>query len=785
MKLGFSIFLAVFVLWPFSSASGSVRAPIVVASPDDSWIWVQAGGGWSLAPNRTYSIAFTPNDPQYSLQWNFTTIGMASAWSADSVAPVYGGDPGVVVAVVDTGLAYESFGGYVVAPEIAGAAVWTNSGEIADGIDNDANGYVDDLHGWDFVNADAHPNDDHGHGTHVAGTIGGATDNGIATAGIAFASRLMPLKALSASGLGTTATLVQAVNYAVANGADIINLSLGGQDPDPVLEQALSAAVAQGLTVIAAAGNDGDGSINYPARYASTIAVGATQYDDARAPYSDSGPELDLVAPGGNLNLDQNSDGQPDGILQQTCTSTACNSFGSFWYTGTSQAAAHVSGVAALLAACGAPPGAIRTILDSTAVDLGAAGRDDQYGAGRINAAAAVQAAGCQSTAPAAPQGLVARSFADGPTLRQFDPYPYRAPVFQWGGLAGMTYRVSWGKTTSTPVPQTQTATTFTGSISTPGTYRLSITAVDAVGRSSPTVTFVYRFHQPALVIAQRTPNIGVRLYTPAPALIRHWPSGLGEAPVLAAGGRLGVGNELRLAIMGSQAGTSLKVKNTLGQDRLRMTPFGANFSGSISATIVRHRDGRSWIVAATRQGGASLRWHDPAGTLVRRQTIYATYRDGLNLASGDLDGDGTDELVVTMRRGHEVRVYDWQGRRLRVLTPLGAAYSGGWLPATGDRTGDGADEILLVPNAGGTAIPVFIIAGSGQVVDTWRVRLGRYSGPIVTAATDGDGDGVDELYIIPARGNVTLYEYELNGVRNKATAIRSDGFGAWLTALE
>jgi subtilisin family serine protease len=245
--------------------------------------------------------------------------------------------------------------------------------------------------GWDFVNQDAHPNDDNGHGTHVTGTIAQTTNNGIGVAGVAFDTTIMPIKVLNAAGSGTYQWIADGIYFAVDNGADIISMSLGGSSSSTTLEAAVAYAYNNGVVVIAASGNN-NGAVGYPAAYDNyVIAVGATQYDETRAPYSNYGSSLDIVAPGGNTGVDQNGDGYPDGVLQNTFSPTPVD-WGFWFYQGTSMATPHVSGVAALLLARNSTltPDDIRDVLQSTADDLGVAGRDNTFGYGLVNAKAAL-----------------------------------------------------------------------------------------------------------------------------------------------------------------------------------------------------------------------------------------------------------------------------------------------------------------------------------------------------------------------------------------------------------
>lgn len=330
-------------------------------------------------PNYIARITMTPNDPYYRFQWHLDNpayggINMEEAWEITK------GNPSVIVAVLDTGVAYEDytqtvFGRtrrYYRAPDLA------NTKFVA---------------GYDFINNDNHPNDDNGHGTHVTGTIAQSTNNGIGVAGIAPNCSIMPIKVLSSSGSGPYSAISDGIRWAADNGAKVINLSLGGSQPSITLENALSYAYGKGVTIVCAAGNEGQPTLLYPAAYdAYCIAVGAIRYDEIRAYYSNYSNSLDLVAPGGDLNVDQNGDGYGDGVLQQTF-SGSYNNWGYWFYQGTSMATPHVSGVAALLISAGVAttPDLIRHVLQSTAKDLGPPGFDPEYGWGRVDALAALR----------------------------------------------------------------------------------------------------------------------------------------------------------------------------------------------------------------------------------------------------------------------------------------------------------------------------------------------------------------------------------------------------------
>ncbi len=339
----------------------------------------------------------TPNDTNYSYQWHLrATEGGMWADLAWDLAPNRG--QGVVVAVIDTGVAYEDFnsqlGGapqtFHIAPDLATTPF---------------------VAPWDFNNNDAHPNDDHGHGSHVAGTISQDTNNAYGVAGVARNSTVMPLKVLDYTGNGFDDDIVEAIYHAVNNGTDVINMSLGfpgtgGPDANGVacteiagLNTALDYAHDNGVVLVAAAGNDG-GIVSCPAAHPQVISVGATRFDGQVTFYSNNGSALDISAPGGDPYVDQNGDGYGDGVLQESFCYDASillqfNLYGSFcnvFQSGTSMASPHVAGTAALLLGenPALTPDEVRSYLETTARDYGTAGWDGSYGWGALDAAGAL-----------------------------------------------------------------------------------------------------------------------------------------------------------------------------------------------------------------------------------------------------------------------------------------------------------------------------------------------------------------------------------------------------------
>ena len=330
-------------------------------------------------PNYVLSIDSIPDDPRFGELWGLHNTGQSGGTAdADIDAPeawdVTTGSRSVVVAVIDTGVDYNH-------PDLA-ANIWVNAAELngSPNRDDDRNGYVDDVHGYDFVNNDASPLDDQGHGTHLAGTIGAAGNNGVGVAGINWQVQIMPLKFLDGSGSGTTSDAIKAIEYAVANGATISNNSWGGDPYSQALYDAIRNARNAGHIFVTAAGNNGsnnDQSPFYPAGYEldNVISVAATDRNDRLASFSNYGAAtVDLAAPGVD-------------ILSTKPNNAYATS------SGTSMATPHVAGVVALVR--GQHPEltyreVIQQVLNS--VDYVPALEGRTITAGRLNAARAVGA---------------------------------------------------------------------------------------------------------------------------------------------------------------------------------------------------------------------------------------------------------------------------------------------------------------------------------------------------------------------------------------------------------
>lgn len=360
---------------------------------------------------KAHAAGFIPNDPGRArvaggwsaMQWNFAGpfgVNATDAWQhlIDDGAP---GGRGVIVAVLDTGVAYAARGKFLKSPDLSKSQF---------------------IRGYDFVGHDAYANDRNGHGTHVASTIAEATDNGYGLTGLAYGATIMPVRVLDDHGEGDASNIAAGVRFAVRHGARVINLSLefssdvtASQIPE--LVDALDYAHRKGVFLVGASGNEAHSSVAYPARARYVVSVGSTTEHGCLSDFSNQGSGLDIVAPGGGA--DAIIDGDPNcrpqdppgrDIFQVTLQGGPHNRrFGiPSGYEGTSMAAPHVAAAAALVIASrvlGAhpTPGAIEQQLKQTARDLGAPGPDTTYGSGLLDAAAATLPVQPSPGAPAAP----------------------------------------------------------------------------------------------------------------------------------------------------------------------------------------------------------------------------------------------------------------------------------------------------------------------------------------------------------------------------------------------
>jgi subtilisin family serine protease len=335
-------------VWQVAPQTKTPASALVDLQNAPGVLWVE--------PNQwVHATQVIPNDNFFQAQQeNLRVIGLPEAWS-------YTTGLDLPLAIIDSGIDLDH-------PDLKNK-LWQNPGEIPGNLlDDDQNGFVDDLNGWDFVNDDAVPQDDNSHGSHVAGIAAAETNNVIGIAGVSWGARIMAIKALNQNGDGSWFDVASAILYAADMGGRIINMSFGAADSSLTIEAAVQYATNRDCLLIASAGNGG-GAVLYPAALPEVMAIAATDNLDLPWSYSNRGPEIELAAPGVHI--------------------ISTNATGSYIFLdGTSMSAPHVSGVAALLWSLkpGYTAQQIRGVLISSAKDVWSSGWDWLTGWGRLDA---------------------------------------------------------------------------------------------------------------------------------------------------------------------------------------------------------------------------------------------------------------------------------------------------------------------------------------------------------------------------------------------------------------
>ncbi len=362
---------------PPGSSTGSIRHPKIRTIEQDALIHPAASGP----------------DPLLPQQYGLANVQASAAWAVSTGV-------GTIVAVIDSGIQLDH-------PDLA-SQLWVNPGEIpGNGIDDEGDGYIDDVHGWHFYHdANGNPQNDGdlsdglGHGTHVSGIVGAARNNAEGGAGIAPDTRLMIMRIFGTPDVpydanGYESDVAIAILYAVEHGANVISMSLGGNTDVHALHDAIIFAVAHGVVVVAAAGNNVP-AVVYPARYPEVIAVGATDSSDQPAFFSTGGLQLALSAPGVSI-LSTSKNPPPPNYPADVCPGSLMPPSTGYYglCSGTSMSTPFVSGAAALIKSVHPDytPACIRVVLEKSADDIAPAGFDLATGWGQLNASRALQLA--------------------------------------------------------------------------------------------------------------------------------------------------------------------------------------------------------------------------------------------------------------------------------------------------------------------------------------------------------------------------------------------------------
>jgi hypothetical protein len=652
-------------------------------------------------PNVRFHADELPNDPSFTELWGLDNSGQAvnglsGRADSDIDAPeawaITTGSPDVTVGVIDTGVDYSH-------PDLA-ANIWINSGENCAGcrndrIDNDGNGFVDDWHGWDFINNDNDPYDDHGHGTHVAGTIGAIGDNGRGVAGVNWNVELMPLKFIGANGSGDASDAVRAVLYASAMGAQVTNNSWGGDGYSQALADAIADADAHGSLFVAAAGNsftNTDVSPNYPSGYdlPNVIAVAATDQNDARAWFSNYGRRsVDLGAPGTNILSTQ-----PGASYQ--------------FLDGTSMAAPHVAGAAALVRA--ASPSAsdvgVKALLFRT-VDANTSLAGKTTTGGRLNVGRAVACAGAPQLWLDAP--APAFSLDVGQTV------PVRILAARCGDPAGVT------------VDATVNGSPIALAARGDGLYVGSVTATDPGGIT---------------VQAMATADAGTDVQTAFGSATQVYPILPGGDPVtvtttvpeenarLAFDGAAGQRISLKLTNVtigtSSYSSTKVSITNPDGSTLLTPTNFGTN--GGFVDTKTLPFEGRYTIII------------DPQSSATGSVTL--TLYDVPPDVSASISAGGPDMTVAAEVPGQNARLTFTGAAGQRISLKLGNVTIG--------TSGFSSAKVSILNPAGSTLVAPTNFGTAGGFVDAKTLPVAGTYVILVDPQSNAVGEATLTLYDVP-----------------------------------
>jgi subtilisin family serine protease len=717
-------------------------------------------------PDRKVRVQLTPNDHYFSTagSWGqpFDDLWGAKKISAPAAWEVTTGE-NVVVAVSDTGVDTAH-------PDIT-ASMWTNPGEIAgNGIDDDGNGYVDDVNGWNFVADTNNVFDDFGHGTHVAGTIAATGQNGIGIIGVAFGSKIMAVKGLDSGGGGSIEDLANTILYATDNGANVINASWGGVGTSQTLDDAIATAAAASVVFVAAAGNS-NVDVNAappwgpftPADNRHAITVAAVDHLDQKAFFSNYGQKIDVAAPGGG---DDGTGFDPFRSVLSLLSRGAVPDMtgngklivGSNYVrqAGTSMAAPHVSGAAALVLAAHPTysPAQVRQALRAGADDIEQAGYDFYAGYGRINAARAValSAVGAEITSPSS--GMVANGTSI-PISGTASGGEFASYTLEYGpGQFPTSWTVFAGPIT-TPVDNDDLGTWDISDVP-DGQYTIRLRVLNTADSSFEDRVGVTLDH-----VQITDPEAAAVLRANGPVEIRGTAAG---------GGFQGF-------VVAWRVTTPDYVTGSWRSDGISVAGGGASpvTDGQLATFDTGVLAGNTDIdfqVVVTQAGGgqASKEVHhviiDPTLRAGWPQKIAGLPTTGLrlmnNVTLADVDGDGTKEILTAFGDMAYVFRHDgtllpgWPQQMVSPTNPTWQVFSHNSVIAA-DLDGDGQLEVIAAAEwesdpdsyAGGAGA-VYVWHADGTPMAGWPKYLGESTygtnRPTELAVSDVDGDGHPDL---------------------------------------
>jgi len=651
-----------------------------------------------IEPNYLFNAVAFPNDPEYSKQWYLKTINAREAWSKELLIREQEGiSQKSVIAILDTGVDL----GHVDLKD----KIWVNSREVAnDSIDNDRNGYIDDVYGWDFVSNDKDPKpsfdsgfsaDAVNHGTIVSGIAAASSNNEQGITGVSWSSQIMSLRVLDSQGLGDVYDVIRAIDYAIAKGADVINMSFVGTSYSTPLAEAIRRAYDRGVIVVAAAGNtdpkvngvDLDLSKSYPVCYEGAsgenivVGVGSIANTLKKSDFSNYGGCVDLMAPGESFYSTQ---------VYNPAYGDFATYYNGYW-SGTSLSAPLVSGTFGLIKALRPNFSAselIRLVFESAKdVDVYNPAYKGKLGSGQVDSFGALEAVLGQRLSKEEGgknnyliAGLGVGSFPqlkvlndDGTEFKSFYAY---SPHFN-GAI-----NVAAGDVNDDDVQEI-------------------ITGAGAGGGPHVRIFDIEGYVKSQFFAYDQNFRGGVNIATGDI-------NGDGVDEIITGPGR---GNKPEVKIFDYQGNLINK-----------FLAYTENFTGGVKvASGDIDQDGKDDIITgAGAGGGPHVRVFSPVGELISQFFAYnQNFRGGINIAVGDLHGDGKPEIIASVEKNSlpTVRVFDYRGNKLSEFFAYDLNFLSGVYVAAGDFDNDGLSEIITGPGiGGGSHIKVFNLFGKVEL---------------------------------------------------------------------
>ncbi len=736
-------------------------------------------------PNFTMHADLVPNDPYYSSTgswgqpyddlWGMKKINAAAAWDQTT------GSTSIVVADIDTGVDRNH-------PDLA-TNMWVNPGEVPNnGIDDDHNGYVDDYYGWDFVNGDKDPIDDHGHGSHTVGTIAGTGNNGVGVVGVNWKSKIMAVKILDANGSGYDNGIGKGLVYAADMGAKVSSNSYGGPGYSQYIADGVKYEHDKGMVTVVAAGNSNDDALkSTPAGVDYAITVAATGTSDQRACFSNFGEKIDVAAPGGDS---LNCGGANDAILSvkaatnNMCTTANANIIGTNYciVRGTSMATPHAAGLAALYLSKypNATNEQIRQALRLGSTDLGTAGQDSSFGYGRIDAA---------KTINIDPATMITPSISS-PTSRSKLTAAATDIIGTAAGPNFASYKLEIGNGSNWTTLNTSTSAVTNAKLGSivatnfsDGTYNIRLTATNTAGQQFRAEVFIItidnfdiQITSPLLSISRGRNDI-YGFGQPKNGLTfasysLDW--GQGSSPTSWSTSGITLANNGTTAIL-PDAGQNFG--GTLGNWDTSNLADGQVYTLRLT---VRATNGVSASYTTSVQVDQGLAPGWPKSYCLT-PNFYNSGCGAVNNVPtmADLDGDGIKDIIYVSAGTGQIMAYKLDGTSLP-----GFPYTqpgGGIIPRdvnVADINNDGKPEIVF--GVSGTKTTVMVLSNTGVSLISWQqptlYTSSIFEGTSLTPAIgDLNGDGIPEMVVFDRpdaatssdgdyTGNSRIHAFEPNG---------------------